>query len=130
MLRVAKSNYGPPAEKTLWFFGPSIETFSREPVTSADEEKQAVLQTVLGLIDKNVPVVFRNGGSNGDARNLSDLAKTTKEQRGIALNAKRVRDHLRSLVDEEFLSYREAINQRDLLSRPALFEDRGTHHET
>jgi hypothetical protein len=111
-LRIEKSNYGPPAEKTLWFFGPSIEELPREPVASVAEERQSVLNTVLGLIDKGVRVVNRNGGNNGDARDLGELAKTVKEQCGIVMNAKRVKDHLRSLVDEDFLAYRAADNSK------------------
>ncbi len=106
-LSVAKSNYGPLVEKTLWFYGATIQEQPRGPAVSVDEEKQKVLQTVLSLIDKGVRIVNRNG-SVGGARTLNDLAKTIREQHGMAMTAVRVKDHLRQFVDAGILTYREA----------------------
>jgi hypothetical protein len=108
ILRVAKSNYGPLSEKTLWFDGPSIYEY---PAASGEDECKVVLETVLGWIAKGTRLVNRNGGQNGDARNLGDLANTIKEQHGVAMSAPRVKDHLRRLVDADMLGYREANNQ-------------------
>jgi hypothetical protein len=107
MLRVAKSNYGPPKEKLLWVYGTSIEELPRNAV-SEDQERQTALQMVLGLIDKNIRVVNRVGGQAGDARNLKDLSKSIKEQYGVSIPPKRLKDHLRRLVDSGDLTYRES----------------------
>ncbi len=106
-LSVAKSNYGPLVEKTLWFYGATIQVQPRGPTVSVDEEKQKVLQTVLSLLDNGVRIVNRNG-SVGGARTLNELAKTIREQHGMAITAARVKDHLRQFVDAGILTYREA----------------------
>lgn len=106
-LSVAKSNYGPLVEKTLWFYGASIQERPRGPTVTAEEEKQKVLQTVVGLIDKGIRIVNRNGRI-GEARTLNDLAKTVREQHGFSMTAARVRDLLRQFMDTGVLTYREA----------------------
>ena len=71
VLRVAKSNYGPPAEKTLWFYGATIDELQRGPAISPDEERRIVLTTMLRLIDTGVRIMK----SNGDGQKPKDVAQ-------------------------------------------------------
>ena len=103
-LSVAKSNYGKLVEMTLWYGGYSIDELPQAPKVTSADEKEAVLKTVLDLIDRGIRVVNRNGPA-GDARTLNELAKTIKERSFVSIPSKRVKDYLRQLTDVEILTY-------------------------
>ncbi|KDA00951.1 AAA family ATPase [Hyphomonas oceanitis] len=107
ILKVAKSNYGALEELPLWFSGYSIDVKPSGPVLSVDDERSAVLKAMLQLIDRGVRVINRNGAA-GDARTLQDFTKTVNEAVSLSLPWRRVKDHLRYLVDDGQLAYREA----------------------
>lgn len=112
-LKVSKSNYGSNEELDMWFYGYDIEFMPRGPSTSPEEKRNAILKVMLELIDNEVRVINRNGAA-GDARTLSDFTKTLNERTGMKLRWQEVKDELRRLQDDGFLSYQEA----DKSSRP------------
>ncbi len=93
VLRVAKSNYGPPAEKTLWFYGATIDELQRGPAISPDEERRIVLTTMLRLIDTGVRIMK----SNGDGQKPKDVAQEIRDKHNLAIPVRRVREHLDAL---------------------------------
>ena len=107
LLKVAKSNYGAPLEKLLYFYGASITELPAKPAMAPGEARDLVLRVIVGLIDKRINVVNRNGAV-GDGRTLNDLAKTIRDQCGVTIGSGEVRDHLRQLVDAGVLHYRES----------------------
>ncbi|MFT3810075.1 MAG: AAA family ATPase [Micropepsaceae bacterium] len=106
-LRVAKSNYGASGELTLWFNGYSIATKPSGRVISAEDARNAILSTMLDLIDRDVRVINNNGPA-GDARTLNDFTKTVNERHAMRLVWRDVKDELRRLVDDGWLAYRPA----------------------
>lgn len=110
-LQVAKSNYGPLAETTLWFHGYVIKGKPAGPAMSPEEQRAAVLETMLHLIDKGIRVINRNGNV-GDARTLKDFAKSVKDRHSLNLSWQSVKDYLRVLTDEGHLSYQASDSSR------------------
>ena len=104
VLRVAKSNYGPPAEKALWFYGATIEELPRAPAVSPGEERQAVLATMLRLIDQGISVVR----GNGNGQKAADVVAAIRDKQGIGIPVGKVRQHLNALEREGQLAYRHA----------------------
>jgi AAA domain/Domain of unknown function (DUF3854) len=109
-LSVAKSNYGQPVEKTLWFYGTTIADVPRAAVATPAEEKAAVLATMLRLIDSGIRVVR----SNGNGQKFRDVAAAVREQHGVSISAASVGKHVGALEREGLLTYQ----QRDRNARP------------
>jgi len=109
-LSVAKSNYGKPVEKILWFYGATIADVPRAAVATPAEEKAAVLATMLRLIDSGIRVVR----SNGNGQKFRDVAAAVREQHGVGISAASVGKHVAALEREGLLTYQ----QRDRNARP------------
>lgn len=108
---VAKSNYGPPAVKTLWFYGTTIQEAPRASAEDGGRNKQIVLGAVLDLRAKSIRVVNNiSGHKGGDARTITELSKTIAEQSFARLSPAQVKDILRQLVDDGALIYLTADN--------------------
>ena len=106
-LRVAKSNYGSETEISLWLHGARFTAKPSENVVTENDQLDAVLTTILKLIDRGVRVVNRNGNV-GEARTLNEFSKTVHEETGLQIPSKQIKTILRRLVDQGALIYREA----------------------
>ena len=110
-LRVAKANYGSAATLEL-VLSPFDLTFSSladsDQVEREAEEREAVLNTVLKLIDREVQIVRGNGGGQKPA----DVAKAVRDDYGIDLSKKQVLEHLNTLERDGKLRYQAASNQK------------------
>ena len=116
-LSVAKSNYGAMAEKTLFYYGPSISELPQAAATTPEEEERAVLATVLGMIDQGIRIVR----GNGNGQKPRDVAMAIKEKFGITVVSSRVAQHLARWERNGVLAYRQGDkNKRPYV--PAGFE--------
>jgi hypothetical protein len=104
-LSVAKSNSGAMKALTLWYYGADIQPLPKDAPTTAKDAREAVLSTVLGLIDHGVRVVKQNGNV-GDARTLNDLSDAIRDRTRLVIRPKDVKRHLHSLEDQGLLRYR------------------------
>ena len=112
VLRVAKSNYGVVAEKTLIYRGASISAESGADGATPEEEERAVLSTMLNLIVRGIRVVR----GNGSGQKPVDVTKAVREQHGLVLTTKQVLHYLGMLERKEMLAYRNG----DKNARPAV----------
>lgn len=115
-LSVAKSNYGMPAEKALFYYGAAISEVPQGPVFTTEDAKKAVLDAVLGMIDKGICVVRGNGSGQKPA----DIVVAVKDRLGLSLSVQQVREHLASLERDGMLAYRPSDRSRHK-SVPATF---------
>ena len=109
VLRVAKANYGGAAELELFAFGSTFTTAAESNQDEREaEERDAVLNTTLKLLDQGVQIVR----SNGSGQKPADLAREVKEKDALALAPKRVLEILNTLERQGKLKYRSATNQK------------------
>jgi RecA-family ATPase len=100
-LSIAKSNYGAAAEKLLYYYGPEISELPRAAAITPEEEANAVLQAVLGMIDRGIRIVR----GNGNGQKPRDVAIAVKEKFGIIVAQNRVTHHLSAFERSGMLSY-------------------------
>lgn len=107
-LFVSKSNYGAQDEVMLWVQGRSIADAPAGGIITEEDERAAILQTMLQLVGGGIRVVNTNSGNAGDARTLADFTKSVNERHGTSLTWQRTKDRLRQLTDVGKLVYRSA----------------------
>lgn len=120
-LTVAKSNYGSDSCKEIWLTGCLMSPPIPETIQSIRLQRNFVLLEVVKNLNAGRRVVQNNGNHGCNAIAPKGLLENLKQEKGIVISPKKLKEHLGKLEMKGLLSYVTSDKSKSV-ARKATYE--------